>query len=151
MDGRIERVTPPKDRYRDAERFKFGDSAAMADELLALVVAGVKTATCGAARDFPPGSAARPAVGRRDIVLNGSGHPSAVIETIEVRERRFDEVDEAFAFDEGEGLRTLSDWREGHEIYFRRNGGFARDMMLVCERFRLVEVLPAATGSGPSK
>ena len=34
------------DAYSDAVRFGFGDSAALADELLALVLAGAKTATC---------------------------------------------------------------------------------------------------------
>jgi uncharacterized protein YhfF len=128
-------------RYAEAERFSFGDSPEMADELLALVIAGTKTATCGALRDFPPGSPKRPAVGRRDVVLDGQGRPAAVILTVEVEERRFDEVDEAFARDEGEGLRTLAEWRAAHAAYFGRNGGFAPDMMLLCERFRLVGVL----------
>ena len=35
----------------------------------------------------------------------------------------------------------LDDWREGHRAYFTRNGGFSPDMMLWCERFRLVEVI----------
>ncbi|WP_295808059.1 ASCH domain-containing protein, partial [uncultured Nitratireductor sp.] len=54
---------------------------------------------------------------------------------------RFDEIDEDFASDEGEGFGTLPEWREGHRGFFERNGGYAPDMMLVCERFRLVETL----------
>lgn len=130
------------DCYVNATTFAFGDTPQMADELLALVLAGVKTATCGALRDFPEGSAARPQVGRRDVVLDGQGRRAAVIETVEVRVRRFDEVDEKFAADEGEGSRTLAGWREGHRAYFARNGGFQPDMELLCERFRLVEVIP---------
>lgn len=118
--------------------FAFGDSPAMADELLALVLAGRKTATCGALRDFGPDGEARPVVGRQDVILDGRGRPAAVIETVEVTERRFDQIDEAFARDEGEGARTLEEWREGHRAYFERNGGWSEDMMLVCERFRLV-------------
>ena len=124
--------------------FSFGDSPAMADELLALVIAGIKTATCGALRDFPEGSPDRPVVGRRDTVLDGAGRRAALIETVEVTVRRFDEIDEAFAYDEGEGFRTLPEWRAGHQAYFERNGGFAPDMLLICERFRLVEVLRGA-------
>jgi uncharacterized protein YhfF len=120
--------------------FAFGDSPALADELLSLVLAGQKTATCGALRDFPEGSPDRPTVGRRDVVLDGQGRPSAVIETLEVTICRFDEVDERFALDEGEG--SLAEWRAAHEAYFGRNGGFSPDMPLTCERFRLVEVLP---------
>ncbi len=121
--------------------FSFGDSPELADELLALVLAGVKTATCGALRDFAPGGDALPQVGRRDIVLDGAGRPAAIIETLEVAVRRFDAFDAAFARDEGEGDRSLASWRRGHEAFFARNGGFSPDMELVCERFRLVEIL----------
>ncbi|PSH67156.1 MULTISPECIES: ASCH domain-containing protein [Phyllobacterium] len=129
------------DPYRDAVTFAFGDSPALADELLALVLAGKKTATCSALRDYASDSAGKPVVGRRDVVLDGAGKPAAVIETVEVSYRRFDEVDPAFARDEGEGDGTLEQWRHGHESYFRRNGGFSPDMDLLCERFRLVEIL----------
>jgi len=127
--------------YRDAIRFSFGDSPALADELLGLVLAGKKTATCGAFSQFGPGGEPMPQVGRRDIVLDGAGRPAAVIETTEVGVKRFDEVDEQFARDEGEGDGTLAYWRSAHEPYFARIGGFAPDMEVVCERFRLVQVL----------
>ena len=127
--------------YDTPVSFTFGDSPEMADELLALVIAGTKTATCGALRDYPAGSSEMPVVGRRDVVMNGAGWSAAVIETLEVIICRFDEVDEAFARDEGEGFRTLADWRKGHQEYFERNGGFSPDMELVCERFSLVEAL----------
>jgi uncharacterized protein YhfF len=129
------------DRYRDAVTFAFGDSPALADELLALVLAGKKTATCAAEKDYAEDSADKPVVGRRDMVLDGAGRPAAVIETVEVTYRRFDEVDAAFARDEGEGEANLEQWRRDHETYFRRNGGFSTDMELLCERFRLVEIL----------
>lgn len=126
------------DDYAQANRFAFGDSPALADELLALVLAGTKTATCGALAHFGAGGEPLPEVGRQDVVLDGSGRPAAVIETIEVTIRRFDDVDAEFAHAEGEGDRSLAHWRREHERYFRRNGGFAPDMQLVCERFRLV-------------
>ena len=130
------------DPHRDAVTFSFGDSPALADELLALALAGTKTATCGALRDFAPaGGEAMPEVGRRDVVLDGHGRRAAVIETLEVAVRRFDEVDAQFAFDEGEGDRLHDYWRKAHQVYFERNGGFSPDMMVVCERFRLVERL----------
>jgi uncharacterized protein YhfF len=118
-------------------RFSFGDSPAMADALLALVLEGKKTATCWAAVQGDQGVK----VGVRAIVLDGQDHERAVIETVELTKRRFDEVDEAFAFQEGEDDRTLASWRKGHEAYFRRERTFAPDMMLYCERFRLVETL----------
>ena len=126
----------------NAVTFSFGDSPEMADDLLALVLAGKKTATCGPVRDFGPGGAEKPVVGRRDVILDGKGRPAAVIETVEVSYCRFNEVDEAFARDEGEGLLTLEDWSNGHKAYWERNGGWSPDMELICERFRLVEALP---------
>ncbi|BCH52935.1 ASCH domain-containing protein [Agrobacterium vitis] len=134
------------DQYRGAVAFAFGDSPSLADSLLALVIAGKKTATCGALRDFNPEGEPLPVVGRRDIVLDGAGRAAAVIETVEVTIRRFDEVDSAFAHDEGEDDQTLEAWRVGHEVYFARNGGFTPDMELVCERFRLVDILKRDQG-----
>jgi uncharacterized protein YhfF len=118
------------------EAFAFGDSSRMADELGALVVAGAKTATCWAAVQGQ-----QTHVGKQMVMLDGDGRGWAVIETVELDQRRFDEIDAAFASDEGEGDRTLEDWREGHRRYFTREGTFAPDMTLWCERFRLIRVL----------
>lgn len=106
----------------------------MAYELAALVLAGKKTATCWAASD-----GLLTEVGKRMVVLSGSGRPLAVIETVELQRRRFHEVDAAFAHDEGEGDRSLAHWRSAHRAYSTRLGRFAEDMRLCCERFRVVE------------
>jgi uncharacterized protein YhfF len=119
--------------WRSLAQFSFGDGPELADELAALVLAGKKSATCWAASE---GSKTR--VGKQWVVLNGSGVAVAVIETIELTQRRFEEVDEAFAFDEGESDRTLASWRRAHRNYFSRQGTFAPNMPLYCERFRLV-------------
>jgi uncharacterized protein YhfF len=73
-------------------------------------------------------------------VLDGSGAPRCVIESVEISYRRYSEVDAAFAHDEGEGDRSLAYWRDAHRRYFGRMGRFSEDMMLMCERFRLIEV-----------
>jgi uncharacterized protein YhfF len=122
-------------------RFSFGDSPELADRLLALVLAGKKTATCGALRDFGPGREAMPEIGRRDIVLDGAGEPACVVETLSLETRRFDDIPSSFTDLEGEG--DYAAWRADHEAYFARNGGFSPDMEIVCETFRLVTVLPA--------
>jgi uncharacterized protein YhfF len=115
--------------------FAFGDGPELADELLELVMQGVKTATCST-EDEPNTSSP----GERWVVLDGRGEPRCVIETTEVTYRRFLEVDDAFAFEEGEGDRSLAFWRNAHRTYFGRLGRFSEDKMLMCERFRLVEV-----------
>jgi uncharacterized protein YhfF len=76
-------------------------------------------------------------------VLDSSGTPRCVIETTELSYRRYTEVDAAFAYEEGEGDRSLAYWRDAHRKYFVRLGRFSEDMMLMCERFRLVEVFEA--------
>jgi uncharacterized protein YhfF len=119
--------------WRLLEQFSFGDSAGLADKLAELVLAGKKRATCWAARDGPSTE-----VGKRMVMLDGAGKPRAIIETVELTRRRFDEVDEAFAFDEGEDDRTLASWTRAHRNYFGRQGTFAPDMLLYCERFRLI-------------
>lgn len=125
-------------RYPGAQTFVFGDSRALCDELLALVRAGAKTATCQALRVFGDGGDPLPVVGRRDIALDFDGTPQLVIETTEVTIRRFCDVDAGFALAEGED-DTLAGWQAGHRAYFARTGGWSADMPLVCERFRLVE------------
>jgi len=123
------------EKYRGLRSFAFGDGPELADELLDLVMRGVKAATCST-EDEPNTSTP----GERWIVVDGHGEPRCVIETTDVTYRRFGEVDAAFAYEEGEGDRSLAYWRDAHRNYFGRQGKFREDMMLVCERFRLVEV-----------
>ena len=136
--------TIPK-KYRNLRSFAFGDSPVLADELLELVLKGIKTATCSA-EDEP--NLSKP--GERWIVLDGRGDPRCVIESTEVTFRRYSEIDTAFAYDEGEGDRSLSSWREAHRRYFDRLGKFSEDMMLMCERFRLVGIFADRAFSVPS-
>jgi uncharacterized protein YhfF len=128
------------EQYRSLRSFAFGDSPQLADELLDLVMRGIKTATCST-EDEPNTSTP----GERWIVLDGRGEPRCVIESTEVTYRRFGQVDAAFAYEEGEGDRSLAYWRDAHRRYFGRLGRFSEDMMLMCERFRLVEVFAGST------
>lgn len=125
-------------RYPDSASFRFGDSDELCTTILALVRSGKKVATCAALYEFENGDEVMPVVGRQDIALNWDGTPALVIETESVELTRYCDVDESFALAEGEN-ETLEGWREDHRDYFSRNGGFEPEMMLVCERFRLVE------------
>lgn len=127
-------------RYPGAPTFIFGDSRELCDELLALVRSGVKTATCGALRDYETDAEALPVVGGTCVALDWDGSPALVIETTDVAIVRFREVETDFALAEGED-EALEGWQQGHKRFFERNGGFDPDMLLVCERFRLVEDL----------
>ena len=124
------------------DRWAFGDGPELADELLALVLDGRKTATCWAAVHGERGTV----VGKPYVILDGAGRPRVILETTELTQRRFDEVDAAFAHDEGEDDRTLASWRRGHEAFFTRENTFAPDMPLYCERFRIVETIGSEAG-----
>ncbi len=66
-----------------------------------------------------------------------------MVETVEVQIKPFDQVDAAFAYDEGEDDRSLASWRREHQRYFSRTlpaigRRFHQAMPLVCERFRII-------------
>ena len=126
--------------YPGAGNFTFGDSEALCNDLLALVRAGEKTATCERLSEFEADPAARPKVGRCDIAMNWDGTPALVIRTTRVDEVAFKDVTEEMALAEGEN-HDLAGWRRDHETYFTRNGGFDENMMLLFEHFELVEDL----------
>ncbi len=128
----------------------FGDSPQMADELAQLVLSGPKRATAGLLRDFDGGEP-MPVEGGYVVVVDGKGQPCCIWQTTEVRVKPVAEVDAAFAWDEGEGDRTLPDWLDGHRRYFRRQAereGFVYDesMPVVLERFTVVWPPEAADG-----
>lgn len=125
-------------QYPGAETFTFGDNPDLCADLIARVRAGVKTATCGALRDFEIDGEALPIPGRVDIALNWDGTPALALLTLDVQHTRFCDVSEDFALAEGEN-DDLEGWRRDHRAFFERNGGWNETMMLVCERFEMVE------------
>ena len=124
------------------EAWAFGDSPELADELLGLVLEGVKTGTAGALWDYEDEGEPVPQPGSLSIVLDGAGEPRALLRTTAVEVLPFDQVGEEHAHSEGEGDGTLESWRREHEAYWRRglSGGrtFAEDMPVVCERFEVL-------------
>ncbi|MBO3090219.1 ASCH domain-containing protein [Cellulomonas dongxiuzhuiae] len=121
--------------------WSFGDDARLADELLALVLEGRKTATATALVEFTSGDEPLPRVGSVSIVLDSSGDPRALVRTTDVEVVPFDRVDAAHAAAEGEDDGTLESWRREHEVYWRRvlgADGFSPTMDVVVERFELV-------------
>jgi uncharacterized protein YhfF len=134
------------DRY---DVLAFGDSPAMADELGALVINGPKRATAGLLRDFAVSGETMPCVGEHVVVIDGSGAPLCIWRTTDVQAKPLIEVDDAFAWDEGEGDRSRDDWLRAHRAFFKRQA--ARDgfefhdrIETVFERFTVVWPAEAA-------
>ncbi|MEM9083860.1 MAG: ASCH domain-containing protein [Planctomycetota bacterium] len=127
-------------RYPGAACSSFGDSRELSDRLLSLILSGKKVATCSALRDHDATDGPLPQARDRGIVLSWDDEPVVVTELTEVTTRRFCDVDPDFALAEGEN-ETLEGWRVDHRAFFERNGGFSPEMVLVCERFRVIEVV----------
>lgn len=123
---------------------RFGDTPELADALAGLILTGEKQATCALARWYqPPHGERPPAPGDHSIVLDGAGAPAAVVRTTQVEIKPVCAVDAAFAFDEGEGDKSLGYWLTAHRAFFRREAdgaGFAYsdDLPAVFERFERV-------------
>lgn len=98
----------------------FGDSPELADELLALVLAGTKTATASALWEYEAEGEPLPQEGDLSIILDGRGHPRALVRTTAVRVVPFAEVDAEHARLEGEGDRSLESWRASHRAVLGR-------------------------------
>ncbi|WP_296420172.1 ASCH domain-containing protein [Pseudooctadecabacter sp.] len=127
-------------RYPNAIRGEYGDSRELCEHLVGLICAGTKTATCGALREYEADNEALPNVGDFEIVLHWDESPAAVVRMTQVIVQPFDAVTEDFALAEGENA-TYEGWATAHRAYFERNGGWSADLLLVCQRFELVEVV----------
>lgn len=129
------------DRFYEASYF--GDSAPLADELAALILAGRKRATAGLVWAYEAEGAPLPKPGNLTVVTLFSGQPVCVIETLAVQIVPFFEVDADFAATEGEGDGSLAYWQQAHTAFFGREcqrlgRQFTPDAPVVCERFALV-------------
>jgi uncharacterized protein YhfF len=121
----------------------WGDSPGMEDELGALIASGTKTAACSALWEYEAEGEPLPKVGSKTIVVDGNGNPLCIVEMTEVEVVPYDRVDARFAYEEGEGDRSLAYWRDAHWRFFSRtlpNVGRepTTEMPLVCERFRVI-------------
>ncbi len=129
--------SPDGPRFVDA----FGDSPDMQTELADLVIAGDKRATAALDRWYTDETRPRP--GDLVLILNGQGEPACVIRTTRVDVKPVTAVDTEFAFDEGEGDKTLAWWLDAHRAYWRREAAregfsYSDDLDVCCERFELV-------------
>jgi len=127
------------------EAWAFGDASLgdMATELALLVRDGPKRATAGLMADHEAGDEPLPNAGDLSIILDGRGVPICVIRTMQVEIERFGDVDEAFAWDEGEGDRSLAWWRRAHVRFFEQFGTPVEDdTLMVLERFELLWPVP---------
>jgi uncharacterized protein YhfF len=115
----------------------------MADELVALVLAGTKRATAALVADFAAEGEPLPRIGGHWVACDGAGVPRCVLRSVDLRLGPLASVDDAFAWDEGEGERTRDSWLAVHLNYFARTQAargevWSDDLEVVFERFSVV-------------
>ncbi|SFF98075.1 ASCH domain-containing protein [Sporolactobacillus nakayamae] len=115
------------------------------DQLADLVAKGIKTATCSAYVFYEREHEELPKVGDYNIILTSQDKPVCITKTIEVAIIPMNQVSEQHAREEGEGDRTHDYWWKVHQDSFTKELSsigqpFKVDMLLVCERFTLVDI-----------
>lgn len=132
-----------RERPEIYDTMQIGNTPGSADHGAALILSGRKTATSSHPRDYPA-SGAEPFVGALSIVLDGSGAPVAVVETVEVERRAIASLDAAYA-------RDYAEWDGTAETLRRELAAYNRcDMSerLICERIRVI--YPPAADTPPT-
>jgi uncharacterized protein YhfF len=132
--------------------FGADDDPAMQTRLALLVLAGPKRATTGLLAEYEREDEPLPRPGDHSVILDGDGTPRGIIVSTGVEIRPFGEVDDDFAWTEGEGDRSLAWWRRAHREYFERSGFIVDEATpMVLERFDLVWPAPREAGAAGSR
>ena len=95
------------------------------DELTALALDGTKTATASLGVDFVVEGATLPRAGDREVMLDSTGRPVAIVEITRVELSTIGLVGDEFARAEGEGFADAAEWRDAHERFW---GGYIDDL-----------------------
>ena len=116
-----------------------------ANELAELTLNGIKRGTASLKYWYEVENEKIPEVGDLNIITDWEGKPVCVIKNEKVLIIPFKEVDEDFAYREGEGDKSLKHWRDVHIEYFTKELKelgieFNEDMLVVCEEFDVVEI-----------
>ncbi len=121
----------------------------MRDTLVASVLSGEKTATSSLLVQYEDDGEALPKVGEARVMVDSAERSVAVVEIAEVRVIRLGDADLQLALDEGEGFRSVAEWRSAHERFWAQEVKptlsnpaalhLDDDTRVVVERFRVVE------------
>ncbi|MFU8872400.1 ASCH domain-containing protein [Micromonospora sp. SL4-19] len=127
-----------------------GTPGEMRTNLNTLVLAGVKTATAGLLTDeYAEEDEELEHVGERLVLVDDHDALAGLVEVTGVDVVRFADVSWDFARSEGEGDRSIEEWREGHRRYWARVGFVVDDdSPVVCIRFRLVSAGDGGISTG---
>jgi uncharacterized protein YhfF len=92
---------------------EFAFPAPLRDQLVAAIVSGAKTTITGLVARYE--HEGEPPILAFLAVVDSAGDRAALIETTEVRILRLADLDLPHVLGEGEGYRSVAEWRAGHE------------------------------------
>lgn len=135
-------TTGRDERTNYFEAFYFGHTERIANELLALVLQGAKTATTSGVFQYELTGSPYPKVGDLSIVTDFDGEPKCVIETKQVTFLKFSEMTYELCRREGED-EHLASWQNNHIVFFSEIGKeydflFSDEMGIVFEEFQVI-------------
>ena len=121
----------------------FGDTEAIANDCLKLVLKGKKRATTHSLLGLQYRKEPLPKIGDFTIITNWQGEARCIIRTVAVRLKPFFSISASDAKLEGEGDGSLEYWKKSHwEYYSRELEPYGRvpneSMIVVCEVFEKV-------------
>ena len=88
------------------------------DRLVEAILDGRKTATTSLMGEFIHDHEPLPSSGRRTILVNSDNQPVAVLRYASVSVIRLSVVTWQHVLNEGEGYKSLAEWREAHESFW---------------------------------
>lgn len=124
-------------------RGEFAFPGPLRDALVTAILNGTKTTTTSLLAEYPHGYKPQEDVGNFEAVLDSHDNVVCVIRTTEVQVCRLADVSDEHAIAEGEGYVDASEWRAGHEQFWR-SPEFVEyigeldindDTQVVCQRF----------------
>lgn len=119
----------------DVEAWQYG---AAPNKLAQLTKEGIKVGTASLHKLYQEEPV--PAVGCISIILDTESDVSCVVQTTKVDLLPFKDVTPQHAYNEGEGDRSLTYWREVHYKFFmNEDPSFTEEDIIVCETFKLLE------------
>lgn len=127
---------------------EFAFPGPLRDQLVAAILTGAKTTTTGLLADYELDAEPLPRPGDRQVVIDSAGRPVTLIEIVSARVVRVGDIGLPHATGEGEGYRSVAEWRSAHDRYwhssqYRRYRGDPAftvddDTPAVAQEFRVV-------------
>lgn len=103
-----------RDEMARIPKDEFAYPGPVRDALVAAILAGRKTSTAGLYREFEIFDEEVPKAGDLRMLIDSDGQDLAILRYISIENKRFIDVADRHAIDEGEGYTDAAGWRKAH-------------------------------------